>query len=233
MITASEYYSQINKQLQLSSGDIVLNSLLAGGFLRGLVHFIHGFKQHLSLILMKTAVNSFRSSLAGGFTSSRVLYIDGENRFNPYWISKMAISNGLSPEFVLQQIFVARAFTWNQMVELIEEKLILCAETKIDLILVAGLTSMFEENLSKNNGSSQDGLTNTKIFQDLNRIFSGLKRVTKHSRPTIILTGPRHSKSSFRPAGGKILSHFCNIIVGIREHPRFIEYSLDQHPFRP
>ncbi|UYP46456.1 hypothetical protein NEF87_002741 [Candidatus Lokiarchaeum ossiferum] len=231
MISASEYLSQINKQHSLSSGDIFLNKLLGGGFLPGLVHFLHGAKQHLSVILMKTAVNSFKSSVDGGLASNRVLYVDGENRFNPYWISKMAISNGLNPEFVLQQILVARAFTWNQMVELMEEKLILQTDEKIDLILVAGLTSMFEENLSQNVSSSQINLLNIKTYNDLNRIFLGLKRITQHSNPIIVLTGPRHSKSNYRPAGGKLLSHFSNIIIGVREFPRFIEYSLDQHPF--
>ena len=233
MISASEYLSQIKKQHSLSSGDSILNELLGGGFLQGIVHFLHGAKQHLSLILMKTAVNSFKSSIDGGLALNRVLYIDGENRFNPYWISKMAISNGLSPEFVLQQILVARAFNWNQMVELMEEKLMLHTEERIDLILVAGLTSMFEENLSQNSSSSESHSLNAKMYRDLNRIFSGLKRITQHSSPIIVLTGPRHSKSNYRPAGGKILSHFSNIIIGLREHPRFIEYSLDQHPFYP
>ncbi len=210
-----------------------MNELLSGGFLQGLVYFVHGSKQHLSLILMKTAVNSFKSAVDGGLASNRVLYVDGENRFNPYLISKMAISNSLSPDFVLQQTLVARAFTWNQMVELIEEKLMSSTEEKIDLILVAGLTSMFEENLAQNSSSPESRSTNAKIYRDLNRIFSGLKRVTEHSRPIIILTGPRHSKSNQRPAGGKLLSHFCSVIVGIHEHPRFIEYSLDQHPFHP
>ncbi|MHA1584401.1 MAG: hypothetical protein ACTSWL_04045, partial [Promethearchaeota archaeon] len=204
-----------------------------GGVLRGPVYFFYGPKSLLSSTLMKIAVNSFQTAIDGGVAADdlhQVAYVDGLNRFNPYYISKVAVSKHLSPQYVLKNIIVARTFTWNQMVESLEEKLADLEDRPIKLLLVSGLTSMFEE-------MTNDGMTlgkiNYKVFQDLKRIFAGINRMALHSRPIIVLTGPLHSKSDHRPAGGHLLSHFCGVIAGVHDNLRFIDYTLDQHPYLP
>jgi hypothetical protein len=52
----------------------------------------------------------------------------------------------LSPTRVLEQVQVARAFTWAQMVELVAEKLPTMGDAQ--LIVVAGMTRMMEMMLA-------------------------------------------------------------------------------------
>jgi len=218
----------------------MLDVLLRGGFVPGPVYFLYGPKKTLSSILMKTAVNSLKKN-DDEQSSPLIAYIDGENRFDPYLISKLAVSSHLNPSSVLKHIIVSRIFTWDQMVEVLYEKLSTINENKINLVLVDGITSMFEKtsqsdnSLRKrrgNNSTSQNSL-NSKAFQDLKMMFLGLNKIIERFNPIIILTGPLHSKSENRPAGGHILSHFSGIIAGIHKNLRYIDYSLDQHPFLP
>lgn len=239
IITASEYYENIKQSPPLHSGDPTLDSLIRGGFISGPVYFLYGPREVLSLTLMKTAVNSFKATIDGGYASHTVAYIDGENRFNPYLISKLAVSNNLDPSYVLKHTIVSRIFTWNQMVEVLHEKLSSLNENHLKIVLVAGINSLFEETAQPKNMSSKrvdygfkhQFSLNSKPFQDLNLMFLGLNKIMKHNRPIIILTGTLHSKSQYRPSGGHLLSHFSGIIVGIHDSLRYIDYSLDQHPF--
>jgi hypothetical protein len=251
MITASEYYSEIMQQPPLSSGDPSLDQILKGGFIKGPVHFIYGSPQLLSLVLMKTAVNALSPPVQGGLGARTVAYVDGMNHFNPYTVSQLAVSCHLDPIAVLKQIIVSRTFTFNQMVEVLEEKVGLLENT--DVILVDGMTAMFEEiahgatdsGLAPNrhsahsqfkhkmpsDGKDQKLTFNPKAYQSLNRMFSGLKLLIEQTSPHIILTGSLNSRSTSRIAGGHLLSHFCGVIAGICDQPRHFEYYLDQHPF--
>jgi RecA/RadA recombinase len=246
MITAAELYQQLQRNTPLSSGDSTLDPLLQGGFQTGLVHVLTGPAAYTASILMRTAVNALRPRVDGGAEFSKIAYVDGQNLFNPYYIAKLSISFQLNPTVVLDQIVVARAFTWNQIVEILEEKIPRLGD--VQLILVAGLTEMFEEatqdvsqikrrpanNITTADQSAAPSDTfalNPRVFQDMHRMILGLKEQMKRSHPIIILTGPFHSKSLNRPAGGQLLAHFAHVIVGIHDHPRFIRYTLDQHPF--
>ncbi|MHA1475973.1 MAG: hypothetical protein ACTSQ5_12395 [Promethearchaeota archaeon] len=240
IITASEYYEGIKQFSPISSGDPMLDVLLRGGFVPGPVYFLYGPKKMLSSILMKTAVNSLKKNDEEQ-PSHSIAYIDGENRFDPYLISKLAVSNRLNPSSALEHIIVSRIFTWDQMVEVLYEKLSTINKNRINLVLVDGITSMFEKTSQLNdslrkkryNGPITQKSLNSKAFQDLKMMFLGLNKIIERFNPIIILTGPLHSKSEYRPAGGHILSHFSGIIVGIHENLRYIDYSLDQHPFLP
>ena len=223
LTTAADYYRQLRQRSPLPSYDPTLDTLLDGGFVAGLVYFLSGPKALLPLILMKVAVNAFQAEIDGGFNAQKVVFIDGTNRFNPYLISKLALTKNLSPTYVLNRIMVARAFTWCQMVEILEEKV--SAMDPPDVVLVSGMTAMFE-------GTSGNHL-NAKSFQDLNRIIAGLKTLLRDHQPIIIMTGALHPQSQYRPLGGRLLSHFCNVVVNIKDSMRFLDYSLQQHPFLP
>ena len=70
----------------------------------------------------------------------RVLYICGDNRFDPYAITRLAKSMGLTPDDALSSIHIARAFTAYQLVELVAE---LAPDVSNDFIVISGLCSSF------------------------------------------------------------------------------------------
>ena len=203
----------------ISSGDSTLDKLLSGGFHRDLVYLLYGDKKLTTNILLTTAVIAQKAFNNGGFGENiRVAFIDGNNRFNPYNVSKFAVSQNLSPRKVLENILISRAFTWDQMVEILENRLSMLEDVKG--VLISGITTMFE-------GYEK------QTFEDLLRTIDGIKQILCKTKPLIIITAPLHEHSLFRPKGGKILSHFGNVLVMINDDERFSEYVLVQHPYLP
>lgn len=210
-----------NKRVPLvSSGDSTLDELLGGGgFHKDLVYLLYGDKKKTSNILLTTSVIAQKSFANGGLGEKiKVAYIDANNRFNPYNVSKFAVSQNLSPRKVLENIVIARAFTWDQMVELLENKLSKLEDIKV--VLISGITTLFQDY-------------EKQTFEDLLRAISGIKAILYKTKPLIVLTAPMNEYSLYRPNGGKILSHFGSVLIMINEDERYTEYVLVQHPYLP
>ena len=203
----------------ISSGDKTLDELLSGGFHRDLVYLLYGDKKLTTNILLTTSVIVQKAFANGGLGEGiRVAFIDGNNRFNPYNVSKFAVTQNLSPRKTLENILISRAFTWDQIVEILENKLSMLDDVKV--VLISGITTMLE-------GYEK------QTFEDLLRTVDGIKQILWKSNPLIIITAPLHEHSLFRPKGGKILSHFGNVLAMIKDDERYVEYTLVQHPYLP
>ncbi len=203
----------------ISTGDITLDTLLNGGYSTNLIHLLYGDVRKTTNVLMTTSVIVQEAFLYGGLGDGiRVAFVDGNNRFNPYNISKFAISKKMSPRKVLENIIIARAFTWDQMVEILENQLTKLEDVKV--VLISGITNLLQSY-------------EKHTFEDLLRIVSGIKKILSKTNPLIVITAPLHKNSFFRPKGGKILSHFGNVLVLINDEERYVEYKLIQHPFLP
>jgi RecA/RadA recombinase len=212
-------YKKNNRHNLISSGDPTLDKLLNGGFQQNLIYLLYGDEKKTTTILLTTSVIVQKAFSNGGLGDGiRVAFIDGNNRFNPYDVSKFAVSKRLSPRKVLENILIARAFTWDQMVELLENRLAKLEDIKV--VLISGITKLFQSY-------------EKQTFEDLLRAISGIKAILSHTNPFIVITATLHKYSQFRPAGGKILSHFGNVLVMIKNEERFVEYTLVQHPSLP
>ena len=132
-----------NRFPPISSGDKTLDELLSGGFHKDLVYLLYGDKKLTTNILLTTSVIVQKSLSNGGLGEGiRVAFIDGNNRFNPYNVSKFAVSQTLSPVKVLKNILISRAFTWDQMVEILENRLSLLEDVKV--VLISGITTLLK-----------------------------------------------------------------------------------------
>jgi len=212
-------YNKNNKIPLVSSGDSTLDELLSGGFHKNLVYLLYGDKKKTTEVLLTTAVIAQKAFANGGLGDGiKVAFIDGNNRFNPYNVSKFAVSQHLSPRKVLENIIIARAFTWDQMIELMENRLSMLEHVKV--VLVSGITTLFQSY-------------EKQTFEDLLKAIGGIKNILSKTKPLIILTAPLSEYSLFRPKGGKILSHFGSVLVLINNNERYVEYILVQHPFLP
>jgi len=210
-----------NKRIpSVLSGDSTLDEILGGGgFQKDLVYLLYGDKKKTSNILLTTSVITQKSFNNGGLGEDiKVAFIDANNRFNPYNVSKFAVSQNLSPRKVLENILIARAFTWDQMVELLENRLSKLEQVKV--VLISGITTLFQSY-------------EKQTFEDLLRAINGIKTILSKSKPLIVLTAPLNEYSLYRPNGGKILSHYASVLVMINDDERYTEYVLVQHPYLP
>lgn len=211
-----------------SSGDLTLDQLLNGGFKKNLLYLLCGDRKITSNILLETAVKFFKiqavaPSKSGGSSRSgvfdqKVAIVDGNNRFNPYAVSKLAVSLGLSPTKVLESVQIARAFTYEQMVELLENKV--SELEQVGAVFISGITSLWPNY-------------DQQTFEDLLRAIGGIKKVLEKLDPLIVITAPKNEFSDFKPVGGNALYHFGQVLVLIEDKKRYIEYKLIQHPFMP
>ena len=212
------FYKKGKNTPLISSGDTTLDELLQGGFQKDLVYLLYGDKTITTNILLTTAVIAQKSFLNGGFggNGNKIAFIDGNNRFNPYNVSKFAVTQNLSPSKTLDNILIARAFTWDQMVELLENRLAKLEHIKV--VIISGITTLFQSY-------------EKQTFEDLLRAINGIKTILSKTKPLILITAPLNECSLFRPKGGKILAHFGSVLVLINDKDRFVEYTLVQHPF--
>ena len=200
-----------------SSGDKTLDSLLEGGFHPDLLYLVYGNLKIITDILLKLSVRSFKKD---GF-EKKVVFIDGNNRFNPYRVSKLAAAQGLSPSKVLNHILISRAFIFDQIVEILENRLNTLEDLEeLKIVLVSGLTTMWPD-YEKN------------TFEEFLKAIAGIKRTVERSKPLIVLTGPIHKNSIIKPMGGTALTHFGSVLILIEDKERYIEYKLIQHPSLP
>ena len=217
--TGFKVYKRNNQLPLISSGDKTLDELLSGGFHRDLVYLLYGDKKLTTNILLTTSVIVQKAFNNGGLGDGiRVAFIDGNNRFNPYNVSKFAVSQNLSPRKVLENILISRAFTWDQMVEILENRLSTLEDVKV--VIISGITTLLKSY-------------EKQTFEDLLRTIDGIKKILWKTHPLIIITAPLNEYSLFRPKGGKILSHFGSVLAMIKDDERFTEYSLVQHPYLP
>ncbi len=198
----------------VSSGDATLDELLEGGFQKDTIYLLVGDRKPTSKVLITTSVSAFVDRNFNKF----VAFIDGNNRFNPYTISKLAISRKMSPTKVLERILISRAFTYDQMIEILENRI---TDLKnVEVLLISGITSMWP-NYEQH------------TFEELSRAFNGIKKVVEKSKPLIIITAPRNTYSEFKPVGGNSLYHFGHALVLMEQTDREVSYRLLQHPSMP
>ena len=217
LVSGYAFYKENSKYPLIPSKDSKLDELLSGGFHRELIYLLYGSKKITNDILHSTAVSFQKEFLDDGF-GGRIAYVDATNKFSPYKISTLSLSMRLSPSLVLDSILISRAFTWPQMVEILENKLLKMSDVR--MVLVSGITKLFE-------GYERS------TFEDLTRAINGIKKVAQKTKSLVIMTAPLHEYSYVRVKGGNILSHFANVLVLINDEDRFTEYRLIQHPYLP
>ncbi|WDT69473.1 MAG: hypothetical protein MPW17_11810 [Candidatus Manganitrophus sp.] len=121
--------------------------------------------------------------------SERVLFLDGDNCFNPYPITNLAKRIGHDPRLFLSSIFISRAATCHQMTTLITRQLgIGIARHCPRLVLLAEpLATFYDEAVS---------FTERKTL--LSRAVSTLVRQAREGTWIVVLTSPSPLRTSRR-----------------------------------
>lgn len=213
-------------QIRVSTGIDNVDRMLRGGFESGLFNLIYGgANAHITSLLLSISVLSQlpRSNKGAG---SKVVFVDAQNSFNPYAVSCMAASVGLDPEEVLKGIFVSRAFTSGQVEELILRK----TEEEIDrlgaqVLIVSGLTTL---HLMDDLGEPSQ-----ETFTKLVEIYGQLRRLGFQKNLVVVASSRLAENSEYKPAGGRALAHYAQILLLVRKRLKFVEYVLMKHPSIP
>ncbi|WP_371804464.1 hypothetical protein [Candidatus Lokiarchaeum ossiferum] len=234
METGDQVLDRVLAEPLLPTGIGPLDDLLEGGISRTMVTLLIGSAKVNAQILQQFAtLAAVRLCQANLTMQKTILYIDGANRFNPYEISRLSINQGVGAKEVLDAIMVSRAFSWSNMVQTVAENLENASAKQIDVLVISGFTKYFEEMAQTPSTENSPPHLVMKPFEELSKMFAGLKRLQAKFNTRILLSTVPHSKSLRSPAGGTKLKHFANVILRMLPSPRGFTYYLDQHPFLP
>lgn len=209
--SASQEYRRRARSVRLCTGITELDDLLEGGVAPEQFYLFWGPRKTLAPILHQLVIQAFiPSHWQSNKVPPKVAFIDGDFSFDPYSLSRQAVFNHLDSSLVVDQTLVARAFDWQNMVELVGERL-----KKLDasVFIVTGLTAHFDP-------------TAPGSFRELLKIVGAFKSVIQAKGVIGVATTRQDPRSRFKPRGGKIMTHFASVLVRVIVHPKYMEYHL-------
>ncbi|NVM27475.1 MAG: hypothetical protein HWN65_01425 [Candidatus Helarchaeota archaeon] len=213
-----KHQEQLQKRILLS--DFTgLNQIMGKGFESGLFYLIYGSSHITNSILLSMAVAAQLPIDKGGLESS-VVFIDNDNIFNPYSLIRLALSVNLNSTSVLSRIFVARAFIWNHLGEIVDNLEGLLEKKRARVVLISGLTTLFEGEFER------------KKHQMLMKIANKLRNIAIDNEIIVVASAQLAQGSSHKPAGGKIISHTPHVLVCVLQQGERISFNLVKHPSR-
>ncbi|MFX1488733.1 MAG: hypothetical protein ACFFBI_06265 [Promethearchaeota archaeon] len=215
----------INKKVKkvrnksISSGDHTLDGLLFGGFRQGLIYLLYGDNKIINNILLNTSVIVQKSLSKGGMGEAiRLALIYGDNSINPYKISMTTIQHNLYPHRALENIFLRRVIKWNQMIDILKNKLSYFIDLK--LVLISDI-SMLINNHKK------------LRFEELLKTIKKIKNTRWRSNPTIIMLAPIDDYYFIESIKSDQITNSGIVIIKIEDDKNNVNYTLEQHPKFP
>jgi Rad51 len=174
-----------------------------------------------SLVLLSGKASStvaelaaFRAQLpveAGGLDSA-VVYIDGDNKSDPYLFSSFAKQGGLRPAVAMRRVTSCRIFTLYQLASLVSGHLARSAEYYgIKLVIISGVLGTFNE----------PELEEREARRVLGAIEEGIQSVKKHALVIATLPSPnKHDDTitSWADVAAHLSSEAGNIRVELLKH---------------
>ncbi|HUY01309.1 MAG TPA: hypothetical protein VMV49_17240, partial [Candidatus Deferrimicrobium sp.] len=196
-----------------------LNQVVGGGFESSFFYLMYGSSHSINSTLLSMAVTAQLPPERG--LNSSVVFIDNDNIFNPYTMIRLALSAKLNPNTVLSRIFVARAFIWNHLGEIVGNLEALLEESGAQIILISGLTTLFEGEFER------------KKHQMLLKIANKLRTIASDRGVIILASAQLAQGSAHKPAGGKIISHAPHVLIRVLQQGERITFKLMKHPSNP
>lgn len=171
-ITGTEAKIRRESIIHITTGSSALDDILGGGIESSSITETFGEfrcgKTQLSHTLCVTA--QLPTDVGGG--NGKVAFIDTENTFRPERIVEIAQRFELDPDDVLENILVARAYTSEHQVELLDHVAARMASDRFALLIVDSATALFRVDFS-GRGELADRQ------QKLNRFMSSLTKISE------------------------------------------------------
>jgi DNA repair protein RadA len=214
--TAQEYYEKRKSMKKCTTGSKKLNEILGGGIeTQALTELIGEFGSGKTQICLMVSITAQLPTDKGGF-GGNVAFIDTEGTFMPERVYQIATANGLDPQKVADNIYVARAYNSSHQCLLIDRLFTLCPENNIKLVIVDSMISHFR-------GEYVGRETLAERQQKLNQYLHKLIRLSEAYNIAVIVTNQvQANPTAFfgdpnRPAGGNIMAHACTHRVYLRK----------------
>lgn len=201
---------------RVSTGSKELDKLIGGGIETQSITEIYGkFASGKTQWCFQTAVTVQKAPEEGGL-SGNCLYIDSENSFRPERVVAIAEANGMNPDEVLKNIFVARAYNADHQMLLADKAAEMVKEKNIKLVIVDSLTAQFRSEFI---GRGQ--LADRQ--QRLNKHMRALQRLAEMHNVVVLVTNQVMERPDIMfgdptaPIGGNVVGHASKTRLYLRK----------------
>ena len=201
---------------KLTTGSKELDDMIGGGIETQSITEIYGkFASGKTQWCFQTSVTVQLPKEQGGLEGG-CLYIDSENSFRPERVAAIAEAQGLDPEEALKNIYVARAYTSDHQMLLIDKAEDMVKEKNIKLVIVDSLTSQFRSEFVGRG-------TLAERQQKLNKHMRSLQKLAELNNIALLVTNQVMDRPDIMfgdptaPIGGNVVAHASKTRLYLRK----------------
>lgn len=201
---------------KVTTGSNSLNALLGGGVeTQAITEGFGAFGSGKSQLGFQLSVNVQMPVEKGGL-GGNCIFIDTESTFRPERIVQLAKAQGLEPEEVLKNIFVAKAYNSDHQVVLVEKARDIIKERNVKLIVIDSMMSHFRSDYT-----GRGELAPRQ--QKLNRHLHSLQKIADSFNVAVYMTNQVMAKPDMlfgdptTAIGGHILGHASTYRMYLRK----------------
>ncbi|MEM5832817.1 MAG: DNA repair and recombination protein RadA [Candidatus Aenigmatarchaeota archaeon] len=214
--TADKVLERRMKMRKITTSSKALDELLGGGIPTQAITEAFGmFGSGKTQLAFQLAINVQLPEEQGGLERA-CLFIDSEGTFSPERIVEIAKNRGLDADKILKNIYVARAYSSEHQILLVERAAEIIKEKNIGLIIVDSITSHFRVDYTGRGELAERQQKLNKHLHQLQRLadaFNLAVYITNQvmARPDIIFGDPT------QPVGGHVLAHISFYRIYLRK----------------
>ncbi len=201
---------------RITTGSTELDALIGGGVETQSITEVYGkMASGKSQWCFQTAV-TVQLPIEQGGLGGACLYIDSENSFRPERIEQIAKKQGLDPQEVLKNIFVARAYNADHQMLLAEKAGEMIKEKNIKLVIVDSLTAQFRAEYVGRG-------TLAERQQKLNKHLRVLQKLAEFNNVVLLVTNQVMENPGIMfgdptsPIGGNVVGHASKTRLYLRK----------------
>ncbi|KAK9833274.1 hypothetical protein WJX81_001649 [Elliptochloris bilobata] len=218
--SANECAAQRRKEVvRISLGAKALNELLGGGLESRCITEVFGEYRTGKTQLCHTLCITTQMPIDAGGGEGKVAYIDTENTFRPDRLDAIAKRFGLDSEAVRDNVMHARAYTFEQQMELLYPLAALMAEEPFKLIIMDSISANMRVDYTGRGELSERQ-------QKLGQLMSRLKKLAEEFNVAVLITNQVMSDPSGsamfiadpkKPVGGHVMAHASTVRLSLRK----------------
>ncbi|MFX1491892.1 MAG: hypothetical protein ACFFBU_06505 [Promethearchaeota archaeon] len=224
--------SQQQRQNKFPTGNSVLDKLLEGGYEPGLSYLLYG-SQHCTSLLQQSVAHALQQVTH----KQGVALIDANNGIRPNLILShlQAIRLPYPPATYLNRLYIARAFTTDQLLSLLEDTPDTIQDQKAPILFVNGLTHLIrEEEEGETTPSFQPGTPPHPRVYRRAQLAALLKHLAFTQQVAVVVSADAPKRSSQPPLRiGQSAFHRFHVLIRHSQLNHVETFILEKHPSRP
>eukprot|EP00299_Pterocystis_sp_00344_P019396 c9628_g1_i3.p1 GENE.c9628_g1_i3~~c9628_g1_i3.p1 ORF type:complete len:313 (-),score=71.82 c9628_g1_i3:82-1020(-) len=217
--TAIEYEKTREKVFKITTGSAVLDKLLEGGMeSSSLTEMFGEFRTGKTQLCHTLCVTAMLEKSQGG-GSGKAMFIDTEGTFRPARIKKIAERFGIDPDFALENVTYARAYSSDHQLALLVQAAAMMSEEHYSILIVDSATALYRTDYSGRGELSARQMSLAKYLRMLQRLADEFNVAVVMTNQVVAQVdgGAMFVADPKKPIGGNIMAHASTTRLYLRK----------------